>query len=224
MSSIKKTLYLSIIVQCISLVLGLYAQMYRDNASNDDNDVLLHDIMSLENIVQVIEFTFYLSVSYMVTNFIKTDIAKYRYYDWVFTTPVMLLTTILYFIHDSKCDVSTKIKKIKNIISNEWKTLIKIFLSNLGMLLVGYFQEIGSISLLTSTIIGFFCLDYSFYNVYQYVGSIESKYLFWIMYIIWSLYGFAAMYPNALKNSMYNILDIIAKNFYGIFIAYKIIF
>jgi surface polysaccharide O-acyltransferase-like enzyme len=91
------------------------------------------------------------------------------------------------------------------------------------MLLVGYLQEIGLVSLLFSTITGFGFLDYSFYQLYQYVGDIESKQLFWFMFIIWSLYGFAAMTKNKFKNTMYNLLDVISKNFYGIFIAYKLI-
>lgn len=223
MNSVKFTLYLSIIIQIIALIFGFFAQIKDVN----DEDKLLHDIMTLENIVQIIEFTFYVSVSLFVTNLINTDIAKFRYYDWVITTPIMLITTLLYFVNNNKCLHEKREKNRINfwsIINDEKKSIIKIVLSNFGMLLVGFLQEYGLLSLFLSTITGFGFLDYSFYQLYQYVGDLESKQLFWFMFIIWSFYGFAAMTKNKIKNTMYNLLDIVSKNFYGIFIAYKLLF
>ena len=46
--------------------------------------------------------------------------------------------------------------------------------------------------------------------------------LFAFLVIVWSLYGVSAMMPLVQKNTAYNILDIIAKNFYGLFIYYYI--
>ena len=46
--------------------------------------------------------------------------------------------------------------------------------------------------------------------------------LFKFLLGIWSLYGVAALLPVLAKNISYNVLDIIAKNFYGLFIYYKI--
>ena len=37
------------------------------------------------------------------------------------------------------------------------------------------------------------------------------------------MYGIAAMMPTPYKNISYNMLDIVAKNFYGIYIYYKIL-
>jgi bacteriorhodopsin len=34
------------------------------------------------------------------------------------------------------------------------------------------------------------------------------------------VYGIAALLPYNVKNAMYNILDLFAKNFFGIFLAY----
>lgn len=222
MNSVKFTLYLSITIQIISLVLGFYAQ----TKPYQKEQQLLHDIMTMENIVQIIEFTFYVSISLFVANLVNNDIAKFRYYDWVITTPIMLLTTLLYFVYNNKCETTRREKNKMNIwsiVNDEKKSIIKMLLSNLGMLLVGYLQEIGVVSLLFSTITGFGFLDYSFYQLYQYVGDIESKQLFWFMFIVWSLYGFAAMTRNKIKNTMYNLLDVVSKNFYGIFIAYKLL-
>ena len=43
-----------------------------------------------------------------------------------------------------------------------------------------------------------------------------------LMIIIWSLYGVAAMFPTIIKNIFYNILDIISKNFYGLYLFSKV--
>jgi bacteriorhodopsin len=37
---------------------------------------------------------------------------------------------------------------------------------------------------------------------------------------VWAIYGVAAVLPYHIKNTMYNILDIFAKNFFGIFLSY----
>ena len=44
--------------------------------------------------------------------------------------------------------------------------------------------------------------------------------LFWYFVIVWGLYGVAACLSYKLKNVSYNILDLFAKNFFGLFLAY----
>ena len=50
----------------------------------------------------------------------------------------------------------------------------------------------------------------------------ENRKLFYFLIIVWALYGVAAMFSVLPKNIMYNFLDIISKNFYGLFIFYKL--
>ena len=222
-NTIKLTLYISIFVQIIGLIMGVFAQFKEVT----DDKSLLKDIMLIENVVQFIEVMFYIIIYLFVSDLIKTDIAQFRYYDWVLTTPIMLLATMLFFIYNSNCKKDDKEKSklsIWEIMRDEKETLIKMFLSNLGMLVVGFMQEKGLMNIVYSTILGFAFLDYSFYKLYKFVGDNESNMLFWIMFVLWSIYGFAAMAKNKVKNSMYNVLDIFSKNFYGIFIAYKLLF
>ena len=47
--------------------------------------------------------------------------------------------------------------------------------------------------------------------------------LFLYFFFFWSLYGVAALFPYDIKNSFYNILDLFAKNFFGLFLSYLII-
>ena len=219
MNIVKFTLYVSVIVQVIALVIGSYAY-YVDNRKETQ---MLDEIILIENIVQGIEFAFYFIIGFIFTNIPTKNLAQYRYYDWVITTPLMLLTTLLYFkFEDNKnkniyTDVITSIKENSH-------DIIKIVLSNFGMLSVGYLQEIDKVPLLYSNIIGFGFLFYSFYILHKYVTTNISSNLFWIMFILWSLYGVAANYSSKIKNTAYNILDILSKNFYGIFLATIILY
>ena len=72
--------------------------------------------------------------------------------------------------------------------------------------------------------IGFVLGNWVFKFVYEeYVKENETnKRLFYFVFIIWALYGFAAMAGDNVKNISYNGLDLIAKNFYGLYIYYKI--
>ena len=64
----------------------------------------------------------------------------------------------------------------------------------------------------------------SFNIIYQnYVGNVDiNKKIFMFLTIVWGLYGVAAMFPVIIKNLSYNMLDIISKNFYGLFLFLKV--
>jgi len=48
--------------------------------------------------------------------------------------------------------------------------------------------------------------------------------LFLYFFIFWSMYGVVAFLPYYLKNACYNILDLFAKNFFGLFLSYIILY
>ena len=69
------------------------------------------------------------------------------------------------------------------------------------------------------------CLQFlSFYLIYDnYAKHTEiGKNLFIFLVSVWSLYAVAALLGVSAKNTMYNLLDIVSKNFYGLFIYYYI--
>jgi len=41
-------------------------------------------------------------------------------------------------------------------------------------------------------------------------------------HIFWSFYGIVVILPYYIKNAFYNILDLFAKNFFGLFLSYII--
>ena len=70
--------------------------------------------------------------------------------------------------------------------------------------------------------IPFILMFYIIYINYA-VFSPEGIKTFWYFCGIWSLYGVASILPYTIKNIMYNILDLFAKNFFGIFLAYVLL-
>jgi bacteriorhodopsin len=58
--------------------------------------------------------------------------------------------------------------------------------------------------------------------IYVNYVTTNNGYFFWYFFIFWALYGVAAILPYFIKNIFYNILDLFAKNFFGLFLAYII--
>lgn len=218
--TLKITLLTSLIVQIISIPFYIYGL----TIPLGTEDLVLTDILKMETFVQIIEGAFY--IWYFMTFTASKDIAKFRYYDWAITTPVMLISTIVYFEYKTLKELGmTKNMTLKSFLNENAKPVIEITLYNMGMLVMGYLQEIGMLSITTSTITGFAFFGLSFYKIYTRYASRNKEAnmpLYNTMLGIWALYGVAAVMPNVTKNSMYNILDIFAKNFYGFFLAYEI--
>jgi len=214
MNHILLSAYISLIVQFVTGIITFYGIF----VPLPFKDIILRDILILETIVQMIEFIFYV---WLVVSFynIKYDVTYVRYFDWFWTTPVMLLTTIFFFEYVSKQSTSAL-----DITIRDFSYLSLIVISNFFMLLFGFLGETRKLHKIISVLIGFLFIFITFYLMYaKYVGdSILNKVLFFCIFFIWLLYGVAFLLPYAKKNTMYNILDIFAKNIYGIFIFFTI--
>ena len=147
-----------------------------------------------------------------------------RYIDWSITTPIMLLSTIIFFKY-----TETKQKNGKPFTGYEFykdnkENIYKIFIYNALMLLCGFLGEMNYIDKRIGIPLGFVFFYLSFELIYrEYANKTdENKQLYVFLLVIWTMYGIAAMFPLVLKNISYNMLDIIAKNFYGLFIYYRI--
>ena len=179
-------------------------------------DIILREILILETIVQFIEFLFYIWFVFYKINY---DVTYIRYFDWFLTTPIMLLSTIFLFEYISNHSLS-----ILEIITKDFYYLSFILICNFFMLLVGFLGEINKMYKSISFVLGFIFLLTTFYFIYdKYVGdNLVNQLLFFYMFFIWILYGIAFMLPYSKKNTMYNILDILSKNLYSLFIFFKI--
>jgi len=216
MNHIYHTGILSLIIQLVTGVVDIYAL----NLPIPPSFTLLHDLLMMELIVQVIEFSFYV---WMISNFnaIK-NITPFRYYDWILTTPTMLITFMFYLKFLKNQEQNIQNDSFLTELKNHWKVVLNVILLNWGMLLSGYVGEQHLFSHITTTLVGFVPFLLMFYIIYKNfaIHSEQGRKIFWYFSGIWAIYGIAAVLPYKIKNSMYNILDLFAKNFFGLFLAY----
>ena len=183
----------------------------------------LRYLLWIEYIVNFIEGTFYV---WMISNFSKIkNITITRYYDWIISTPTMLFTYSLYLLYIKNLE-ENKNNNLFELINHEKYTLIIIILLNWTMLFFGYISELGKMNVITSTFLGFIPFTLMFYIIYEKYSkyTVIGKLTFYYFVFIWSLYGVAALMSYEIKNIMYNILDLFAKNFFALFLAYLLIY
>jgi hypothetical protein len=213
------TLIVSVVVQIITGIIEIVSLFVSGTIP------LIRQLLVLEVIVQLIEGFFYI---WLFFNFNQvTNVTPKRYIDWGITTPTMLIELILYLIYlkdkESGYDV-TKLNFFSLLIENSSTISYVIFLNWL-MLIFGYLGEINIIDTLTGVLLGFVpFLIYYFIIYVKYATKSKSGWkLFWYFFIFWSLYGVVALLPYYIKNALYNILDLFAKNFFGLFLSYIIL-
>ena len=215
------TLTLSIYIQLITLLIGLLVIVKKIPSEY----ILIKELLFLELFVQIIEGIFYIWLAY---NFKKiTNMTPNRYMDWVITTPTMLITLISYLLFlQAKVTKQTSSLTLTSIFKDNYKTLVPILSLNWMMLLFGYLGEIKVIPIIYSVLLGFIPFLIYYFMIYKnFVDKDKSVYgynIFMYFFFFWSLYGVAAFLPYYIKNTLYNILDLFAKNFFGIFLVYII--
>jgi hypothetical protein len=217
---LRQSIDVSLFAQLTALVIGFIA-LTRPLLPED---AVLNSILWLETVVQLIEASFYTWYRGHISEAI-TDVTKYRYYDWMLTTPMMLFSTIVFYEYVYKKEKEPKKPLTITAFLTEYSgSTILILFANFLMLIFGYLQELGTIDIITSTIWGFLFFGVAFYEMYARFAwrTDTSSTLFWVMFVLWGLYGIAALLENHAKNIAYNVLDIFSKNFYGVFLSYYI--
>jgi len=215
---LKETAHFSLTVQFITTCIDIWGL----SIPTDPKYNILKQLLRLEIIVQIVEFIFYV---WLVRNFKNIDnITPYRYLDWMITTPTMLIQLMAFLNYDVFTDTQMFIQKYKREVS-------QVVLLNWTMMIIGLLGETKKIPMKTATLAGFIPFIMYFGIIYQKFvpkdnGNEENvikKRLFYYYFIVWSLYGFASFLPYIQKNSLYNILDLFAKNIYGLFLVWYII-
>jgi hypothetical protein len=209
------TLVISIIIQIITGLIELGAFFVRVPTVYS----LIRQLLMVELVVQFFEGMFYFWLAY---NFTKVlNVTPKRYIDWVITTPTMLITLMMYLIY---LDNKTISLDFFTLLKNNVSTFIPVIILNWLMLLFGYLGEMRIIPILLGVFLGFIPFLMYYYIIYiNYVTQNRiGQLMFWYFLFFWSLYGFVAVLPYYIKNSFYNILDLFAKNFFGIFLSYII--
>ncbi len=237
-SILQLTVYISLLIQFITGAVGVHGLMI----PLSEEDKILREVLIMEMVVQLVEFIFYIWLAFGLFSYSKSknsnfplfDVTKRRYIDWFITTPTMLLSTIIFLqyikIKEKKKDDSIEESEKRPLSYTEFikdhkKIILLIILSNAMMLLFGYLVENGKLDKFTGISIGFIFLLISFYLIYKEyaIHTEDGKKLFFFMFIVWSLYGVAAIFPFYIKNISYNMLDVFAKNFFGLFLYVMIL-
>jgi bacteriorhodopsin len=167
--------------------------------------VLVRNIMNIETAVSLIAGLVY---GYLVEEVRKpgADLSKIthiRYLDWSITTPLILLTILLFYNGSSSVD---------------YTTFLGIATLNAGMLYSGYLGETGSINKMTGGIVGFLFFGAMLSLLYTCcVPKTQTPIVFIIFAVLWALYGVAYYIEDVeTKNICYNLLDISSKALFGI--------
>jgi len=183
----------------------------------------LKQMMLLEICVQVVEGLFYINWLINFKNIL--NITPKRYFDWILTTPTMLINLIFYLIFlKNEENNSSENLNFFSLFKKEFYTIIIILLLNWAMLLFGYLGEISVIPIFLSVSLGFIPFLIYYYIIYKKYAfqSDNGIKIFFYFFIFWSLYGIVAFFPYKLKNICYNFLDLFSKNFFGLFLSYLI--
>ena len=215
--NIKNTIYFSFLVQIITSLIasrGLIEDL-------SDRDEILKDILKMELLVQFVESSFYIWAILALKGY--KVVAQRRYIDWVITTPTMLISTVIFMKYIEYKENDKEILTFKQVLFQEKDNLIKIVFYNFMMLMFGFLGESGRLDKKLSVGIGFVFFYLSFKTIYGYAEKTQKGLeLFYFLTSVWSLYGVSALFDQNMKNICYNLLDIVSKNFYGLYIYYII--
>jgi hypothetical protein len=213
------TLTISVIIQLLTGGLEIFTLF----ESVPTSFILIKQLLLLEVIVQIIEGMFYLWLVFNLNS--VTNITPKRYIDWVITTPTMLVTLIFYLIYlNNKDNIANINLSFFDLLINNSNTISIVLLLNWLMLIFGYLGETKIIPTLTGVLLGF--IPFIIYYLIIYINYVKTELgfnMFTYFVFFWSLYGIVALLPYYLKNALYNILDIFAKNFFGVFLSYIIL-
>ena len=154
MNLVNQTTNLSIIIQALSGV-------YTTRIFGTKEPKLLVQAVNLEAFVNLIQFIFY---TVLIRNHSIETMAITRYYDWMITTPLMLVSMSTYFLYKrgEEGGMIDMLKKYK-------KQFTKIIIFNLIMLLAGYLGETGYISKELAFVIGTIAFIMTFTIIYIYI-------------------------------------------------------
>jgi bacteriorhodopsin len=175
----------------------------------------IRNILNLETCISVVAAFFYAKFVKMIedkkTNNKITykEINDMRYLDWSITTPIMLLVLVLALLYNNKMG------------SMNFFYFIIILLLNYGMLASGFLGENKTVDKVSANVIGFiFFIALYLFIYYIYVRpkyNFDNNILYFSFVFLWAIYGIVYFFDDKEKNIGYNILDLFAKCFVGIF-------
>jgi len=175
----------------------------------------IRNILNLETCVSIVAAFFYSKFVTIIEDKKKNNKIAYkeindlRYLDWSITTPLLLLELLLALSFNNKMG------------SINFYHFIIILLLNYGMLGSGYLGETNKVDKVSAIVIGF--VFFIALYLFIYIIYVRPKYnfdnniLYFSFVFLWTIYGIVYYLDEEAKNIGYNILDLLAKCFLGIF-------
>lgn len=127
------TFVLSILAQIAGLVIGFIG------LTQENKPAALHFVLVLEIVVQCIELVWYSGVGVVFLTSPKTNLGvATRYIDWLFTTPVMLLSIFTFVLWENE-----QCSTVPEIFAKAWRTpaIVIMLLMDWVMLWIGFSYE-----------------------------------------------------------------------------------
>lgn len=205
---VQRTARLSLAIQFVAGALSLAA--FASPVKYDDPvvmDVVI--ILLIESIAQVIEFAYYLVAVLRYQGRIATWT---RYIDWFLSTPVMLASTAMFFVHRDGGRIRRAV---------QWPSLYISLAFNALMLAIGLAVELGVLPRVGGVAAGSFALVASFLSLSTLLDTSDpfSIVVFCFNLVTWAFYGVAALLGVVGRNVAYNLLDVVSKNFYSLVLS-----
>lgn len=211
-SLVLTTTKASILIQFITGIFGAYGLTLP--TPEQPGGQIIKDVLKLEMLVQGVEFIFYIFLVYLAH---IPSMTLLRYGDWFLSTPTMLFTMAAYFLRYT----DSPPENIDQVWNERSRAIQLIWLANFGMLAFGLAGELRLISKATGFVLGTLCFLVAFGLLYkEFAETSHARPLYYVMVSTWSVYGIAYLQSENLKNILYNGLDILAKNFFGLYLTY----
>ncbi len=219
MKYLELSYYFSIFVQLVTLVI----QSTGISINVEDKHEPLKKTLEWEYYVSIIEFATYIWIGSVLYK--ASEITPRRYLDWFITTNILLITTGILFVYEAnKENGFQKIQSGTEIIAENMDTFTKILFGNNLMLIAGYLGETKRINHYAGLFIGLLFFVFQFYIMYEELAKKSSFGIdfFMVFVIIWILYAVAYTTDVETKNIMYNLLDLVSKNAFGLYLMYRL--
>jgi sensory rhodopsin len=130
------------------------------------------------------------------------EITKIRYLDWGITTPLIILTIVLFYSGNG---------------TPPYHNYLILVLLNCGMLISGYLGETKQIDKMKGFFLGFIFFALMLFTMMSCCVPADANLTVFIFFaIVWSGYGFAYLLDEEEKNLSYNVLDVVSKALFGI--------
>lgn len=220
MDFLQVTVYLSLFVQVVT---GFF-DYYVIQLNIPSRLQILKEVLIMELLVQIVEGIFYVWLAWNITNVV--NITPHRYYDWYITTPTMLISLCVYLVYlRNEENNKETTESFFEVIYNNLGTLSSIVVLNFFMLTFGLLTELKKMSKFVGVFFGFIPFVLYFYIIYEYFAKYSAlgTRIFFYFFFIWALYGVAALLSYRTKNILYSILDLFAKNFFGLYLGFVIL-